>query len=188
MGLLLRGCAFPAIDNLQLLQKWLDKLGADLIDEGTKSKGFTEWTAELVLHCLEEAFRRKPDAAMFSTATVSDLPSDGPVEGAHLIQATTLALGFDSRARIHILYHARSRATGELINRLCENRSWNQGTHYWWVTEASVAVAEWLNARAMQAPAVADSAHAPAKRRRPGRPPILGSRPMRRYHGRGKQT
>ena len=144
---------------------------AHLVGEGTK--GFAKWTGELVLHCLEEAFRRKPDAAMFSMATVSDLPSDGPIEGTHLIQATALALGFDSRARIHILYHARSRATGELINKLCENRSWKQATHYWWVRKGSIAVAKWLNARAMQVPPLADSSHAPPKRRGPGRPPIL---------------
>jgi hypothetical protein len=159
------------------LQKWLDTLGADLVDEGTKSKGFTKWTGELVIHCLEEAFRREPDAAMFSMSTVSDLPSDCPIEGTHLIQATALALGFDSRARIHILHHARSSANGGLIMKLCENRSWNPGTHYRLVKEASITVAEWLNARAMQAPALADSSHAPAKRRGPGRPPILGSRP-----------
>jgi hypothetical protein len=146
-----------------------------LADEGTKSEGFAKWTGELVIHCLEETFRRNPEAPMFSTATISDLPSDGPVEGTHLIQATTLALGFDSRERIHVLYHARSRATGELINRLCEIRSWNPGTHYWCVKKASITVAEWLNARAMEAPALADSSQAPAKRRA-GRPPILGSR------------
>ena len=151
--------------------------GADLADEGTKNKDLGKWTGGLVLHCLEEAFRRKPDAAMLSMSAVSDLPSDGPVEGTHLIQATTLALGFDSRERIHVLYHARSRATGELINRLCEIRSWNPGTHYRLVTEASITVAEWLNARAMQAPPLADSSHAPPKRRGPGRPPILGSMP-----------
>jgi hypothetical protein len=150
---------------------------ANLVDDGTKSRGSTKWTGDLVVHCLEEAFRRKPDAAMFSMATISDIPSDRPIDGIDLIQATTLALGLDSRARIHILYHARSRATGELIAKLCENRSWKQATHYEWVTEASVAVAEWLNARAMQVPALADSSQAPAKRRGPGRPRILGSRP-----------
>ena len=121
-----------------------------MVDEGTK--GFAKWTGELVLHCLEEPFRRKPDAAMFSMATVSDLPSDGPIEGTHLIQATALALGFDSRARIHILYHARSRATGELIKKLSENRSWKLQAHYWWVRRGSIAVAKWLNARVMQVP------------------------------------
>ena len=147
--------------------------GADLADEGTKNKDLGKWTGGLVLHCLEEAFRRKPDAAMFSMSTVSDLPSDCPIEGTDLIQATALALGFDSCARIHILHHARSSANGELIKKkLCENRSWNPGMHYWWVKEASITVAEWLNARAMQAPALADSSHAPAKRRGLGRPRI----------------
>jgi hypothetical protein len=152
-------------------------MGAGLADEGTKSKDFTKWTGELVLHCLEEAFRRNPEAAMFSISTISDLPSDGPIEGTHLIQATAFALGFDSPLRIHILHHARSSANGELIRKLCENRSWNPGTHYWWVKKASITVAEWLNARAMQAPVLADSPHAPAKRRGPGRPRILGSKP-----------
>jgi hypothetical protein len=91
--------------------------GADLDDEGTKNKDLDKWTGGLVLHCLEEAFRRKPDAAMFSMSTVSDLPSDCPIEGTDLIQATTLALGFDSHARIHILHHARSSANGELTNK-----------------------------------------------------------------------
>jgi hypothetical protein len=153
------------------------RLGADLVDEDTKSKDFTKWTGELVIHCLEEAFRRKPDAAMFSMSTVSDLPSDGPIEGTDLIQATALALGFDSSERKHILYDARSRGTGETIYKLCENQSWRPATHYECVKEASITVAEWLNARAMQAPALADSSHAPAKRRGPGRPRILGGRP-----------
>ena len=103
-------------------------------------------------------------------STVSDLPSDCPIEGTDLIQATALALGFDSCARIHILHHARSSANGELIKKLCENRSWNPGMHFWWVKRASITVAEWLNARAMQAPALADSSHAPARRRGRGRP------------------
>jgi hypothetical protein len=87
-----------------------------LADEGTKNKDLGKWTGGLVLHCLEEAFRRKPDAAMLSMSAVSDLPSDCPIEGTDLIQAT--ALGFDSRARIHILHHARSSANGELIKKL----------------------------------------------------------------------
>ena len=151
-----------------------------MIDDGTKSKGFTKWTAELVLHCLEEAFRRKPDAAMFLVSNVSDLPSDGPIEGFHLIQATGLALGFLSLARIQLLYHARSRGTGESIYKLCENRSWNRSEHYKKVIDASITVAEWLNARSMQAPAPAEKSYPPAKRGA-GRPPTMGSKPLRRY-------
>jgi hypothetical protein len=141
-----------------------------LVDEGTKRKGSAKWTGELVLHCLEEAFRRNPEAAMFSMSTISDLPSDGPIEGIHLIQATAFALGLDSPLRTHILYHSRSRGTGELINKLCENRFWKPSTHFERVKDASITIAEWLNARAMQAPALADSSQAPVKRRRPGRP------------------
>ena len=55
-----------------------------MADEGTKNKDLGKWTRELVIHCLEEAFRRNPDAAMFSMSTVSDLPSDCPIEGTHL--------------------------------------------------------------------------------------------------------
>jgi hypothetical protein len=142
-----------------------------LADEGTKNKDLGKWTGELVIHYLEEAFRRNPETAIFSmSSTVNDLPSDCPIEGTHLIQATALALGVDSSERKHILYHARSRGTGESTYKLCENQSWKLTTHYWWMKGASITVAEWLNARAMQAPALADSSHAPAKRRRPGRP------------------
>ena len=162
------------------LQFSIPSQGADLADEGTKSEGFAKWTGELVIHCLEETFRRNPEAPMFSTATISDLPSDGPVEGTHLIQATTLALGFDSRARIQLLYHARSRSAGESIHKLCENRSWNRSEHYKKVIDASIAVAEWLNARGMSAPAPAEKSHPPAKRGA-GRPPTMGSKPLKRY-------
>src|SRR6516164_6165233 len=121
-------CALLAVDNLKLLLKWRNttrpvcvaRQGADLVDESTKNNGVARWTADLVIRCLEEAFRSKPDAAMFSMSVVSDLPSDGPIEGTQLIQATALALGLGSRARIHILYHARSRSIGEPINKLCE--------------------------------------------------------------------
>jgi hypothetical protein len=146
-----------------------------LIDEG-----FTEWTGELVIHCLEEAFRRKPDAAMFSMSTVSDLASDGPIEGIDLILATSLALGFESPARIQLLYHARSRSAGESIHKLCENRSWNRSEHYKKVINASLALAEWLNARGMSAPVRAEKSHPPAKRG-PGRPPTMGSKPLKQY-------
>jgi len=177
-------CALLAVDNLKLLLKWRNttrpvrvaRQGADLVDESIKNNGVARWTADLVIRCLEEAFRSKPDAAMFSSV-VSDLPSDGPIEGTQLIQATAFALGLGSRARIHILYHARSRSIDEPINKLCETKCWIPGTHYSRVIDASMAVAEWLNARAMQVPASAE----PAKRRGPGRPPKLG-RPRRSRH------
>jgi hypothetical protein len=176
-------CALLAVDYLKLLLKWRDAIrpvrvtrqGTDLIDE---NNGVARWTGELVIGCLVEAFRCKPDAEMFSMSIVSDLPSDGPIEVTQLIQATALALGLGSRAHIHILYHARSLSIGEPINKLCETKCWIQGTHYSRVRKASMAVAEWLNARAMQVPALAE----PAKRRGPGRPPKLG-RPSRPRHG-----
>jgi hypothetical protein len=158
------------------------------LEEGKKNNGLATWTGELVIHCLEEAFRAKPDAAMFSMEGVSDLPSDSSIEGIQLIKATALALGLDTRARIHILYHARSRSVGEPINKLCANQSWKGGTHYWQLTDASIAVAEWLNARAMQAPELTDNFQASAKRRGVGRPPTLGSKPMRRYRSGKKLT
>jgi hypothetical protein len=52
---------------------------------------------------------------MFSVSIISDLPSDGPIEGIHLIQAIAFALGLDSPLRTHILYHSRSRGTGESV-------------------------------------------------------------------------
>jgi|SRR5271166_1430498 len=131
----------------------------------------TEWTGGLVISCLEAAFRINPNAAMFSAWP--DFPTEGgPIEAIHLIQATALALGLNSPARIHLLYDARSRGTGESIDKLCQNRSWARPTHYRRVTAASVAVAEWLNARSIRVPIFANS-HAPAKRG-PGRPPTLG--------------
>jgi hypothetical protein len=78
-----------------------------------------EWTAEQVIGGLEAAFRRNPDAAMYSVSPVSDLPCEGRIEDPHLIQATALALGLDSPARIHLLYHARALGTGESIYKLC---------------------------------------------------------------------
>jgi hypothetical protein len=117
---------------------------------------------------------------MYSVSTINDSPSDDPIDGNHLIQATALALGLDSPARIHLLYHARSRGTGESISELCQNRSWKRGTHYALVIAASTAVAEWLNARATRVPMLADrSSHTPAKRG-PGRPPTMGRRAPRR--------
>jgi len=104
-----------------------------------------EWTGALVIGRLKEAFRRNPEAAMFSVP--SDLP-EGPIEGLRLIRATALALGLDSSARIHLLYHARALGAGEAIYKLCQNRSWSPSTHYKRVTAASIAVAEWLNATA----------------------------------------
>jgi hypothetical protein len=145
--------------------------------DGVKNRGFATWTGELVLNRLEDAFRRKPEAAIFSISMVRDLPRDGAIEGIHLIRATALALSLESPARIQLLYHARSRSTGESIHKLCENRCWNRSEHYKKVIDASIAVAEWLNGRGISAPALADSSHPPAKRRGPGRPPILGSRP-----------
>jgi hypothetical protein len=103
-----------------------------------------EWTGALVIGRLKVAFRRNPDAAMFSVP--SDLSCEGPIEGVRLIQATALALGLDSPARIHLLYHARALGIGEPIYKLCQNRSWSPPTHYKQVTAASIAVAEWLNA------------------------------------------
>ena len=145
-----------------------------------KNEGFAKWTGELVIHCLEEAFRRNPEAPMFSMSAISDLPRDRPIEGIHLIQATALALSLESPARIQLLYHARSRGTGESIYKLCENRSWNRFEHYKKVIDASIAVAEWLNPRGMSAPVLAEKSHLPAKRGA-GRPPTMGSKPLRRY-------
>ena len=131
-----------------------------------------KWTGELVINRLEAAFRMNPNAAMFSAWP--DFPSEGvPIEGIHLIQATALALGLDSPDRIHLLYHARSRGTGESIYKLCEIKGWKRQTHYDRMRAASIAVAEWLNARSMRVPMVADISHASAKRG-PGRPPTLG--------------
>jgi hypothetical protein len=121
-----------------------------LAAEDIKNKFFSQWTGDLVIHCLEEAFRGKPDAAMFSVTAVSNFLSDGPIEGIHLIQATAFALGLNSPARIHLLYHARALGTGESIYKLCQNRSWSRAKHYTRVSAASIAVAEWLNARAMR--------------------------------------
>jgi hypothetical protein len=181
-------CALLAVDNPKLLLKWRNttrpvrvaRRGADLVDESTKNNSVARWTADLVIRCLEDAFRSKPDAAMFSMSVLSDSPSDRPIEGAQLIQATALALGLGSRAHIHILYHARSRSIGEPINKLCETKCWIPATHYSRVIDASMAVAEWLNARAMQVPALAE----PAMRRGPGRPPKLGRlrRPRHEAH------
>jgi hypothetical protein len=103
-----------------------------------------EWTGALVVGRLKVAFRRNPDAAMFSVP--DDLSFEGPIEGLHLIQATALALGLHSPARIHLLYHARALGTREPIYKLCQNRSWSLPTHYSRVNAASTAVAEWLNA------------------------------------------
>jgi hypothetical protein len=144
-----------------------------------KNKGSATWTGELVLNRLEDAFRRKPEAAIFSVSTVRDLPRDHPIEGVHLIRTTALALSLESPARIQLLYHARSRSAGESIHKLCENRSWNRSEHYKKVIDASIAVAEWLNARGMSVPAPAGQSHVPAKRGA-GRPPTMGSKPLRR--------
>jgi hypothetical protein len=131
-----------------------------------------KWTGDLVINRLEAAFRMNPNAAMFSAWP--DFPSEGvSIEGIHLIQATALALGLDSSARIHLLYHARSRGTGESIYKLCQNRFWKRTTHRTRVIAASIAVAEWLNARSMRVPMRTDISHASAKRG-PGRPPTLG--------------
>ena len=131
-----------------------------------------KWTGELVINRLEAAFRINPNAAMFSAWP--DLPSEGvPIEGIHLIQATALALGLDSPNRIHLLHHARSRGTGESIYKLCDIRGWKRQTHYDRMRAASVAMAEWLNARSMRVPMLADISHA-SEKRGPGRPPTLG--------------
>ena len=151
-----------------------------MADKGTKNEGFAKWTGELVIYCLEEAFRRNPEAPMFSMSAISDLPRDRPIEGIHLIQATALALSLESPARIQLLYHARSRGTGESIYKLCENRSWNRSEHYKKVIDASIAMAEWLNVRGMSGAAPAEKSHLPAKRGA-GRPPTMGSKPLRRY-------
>jgi hypothetical protein len=134
-----------------------------------------EWTGELVISHLEVAFRRNPEAAIYSVPVANDLPSNDPIEGTHLIQAATLALGLGSPARVHLLYHARSRGKGETIYNLCQNQSWTRRKHYNQVIAASIAVAEWLNAQAMRVPMLADAdrSHAPAKRG-PGRPPTIG--------------
>jgi hypothetical protein len=129
----------------------------------------SSWTGELVINRLEAAFRMHPNAAMFSWPDFAD--EGMPIEGVDLIQATALALGLDAPGRIHLLYHARSRSTGEPISKLCQNRSWKRATHYRWVIAASIAVAEWLNERSVRVPMLADVS--PAKRG-PGRPPTLG--------------
>ena len=132
----------------------------------------SSWTGELVINRLEAAFRMHPNAAMFSAC--SDLPSEGmPIEGTDLIQATAVVLGLDSPSRTHLLYHARARSAGKPITKLCQTRSWKPATHYDQVTAASVAVAEWLNARSMGVPRFADLSTA---KRRVGRPPTLGRR------------
>jgi hypothetical protein len=131
-----------------------------------------KWTGQLVINRLEAVFRMNPNAAMFSAWP--DFPSEGvPIEGIHLIQATALALGLDSRDRTHLLCHARSRGISEPIYKLCENRSWKRSTHSERVIAGSIVVAEWLNARSMRVPMLADTSDASAKRG-PGRPPTLG--------------
>ncbi len=131
-----------------------------------------KWTGELVINRLEAAFRMNPNAAMFSAWP--DFASEGvPIEGIDLIQATALALDLGSPDRTHLLYHARSRGTGESIYKLCEIKGWRRVTHYERVKAASTAVAEWLNARSMRVPMLADISDASA-RRGPGRPPTLG--------------
>ena len=133
----------------------------------------SSWTGELVINRLEAAFRMHPNAAIF--AACSDFFSEGmPIEGTDLIQATAVALGLDSPARVHLLYHARARSAGRPISRLCQNRSWKESTHYDRVTAASVVVAEWLNARSMRVPTFADLSSA---KRRVGRPPTRGRHP-----------
>jgi hypothetical protein len=138
-----------------------------------------EWTAEQVIGRLEAAFRRNPDAAMYSVSPVSDLPCEGLIEDPHLIQATALALGLDSPARIHLLYHARALGTGESIYKLCQYRSWSRPTHYSRVTAASIAVAEWLNARAIRVsmcPDTQDSLKAAkARGKKPGNPNLAAA-------------
>jgi hypothetical protein len=130
------------------LQEWLNDM-------------YREWTRELVINRLEAAFRMhpnaatNPDAAML--ATWPDFPIEGPIKGRHLIQATGFALGLDSPARIHLLYHAHARSTGEPIYELCRHQSWKKRTHSYRVKAASIAVAEWLNARSMWVPLFADT-------------------------------
>jgi hypothetical protein len=139
-----------------------------------------EWTGKLVICRLEAAFRRYPDAAMYAVSTVNDLPCEGPIEDLHLIQATALALGLDSPARVHLLYDARARGTGESIYRLCQNRSWSRPTHYTQVTAASIAAAEWLNARGMRVSMCPDTRDSlktvKARGKKPGNPNLAAAR------------
>lgn len=130
----------------------------DLV-KGAAQRG--KWTGELVINRLEAAFRMHPNAAMNLDAAMlvawPDFPSDGPIKGRHLIQATGFALGPDSPARIHLLYHAHARGTGEPIHELCRRRSWKKRTHFYRVRAASTAIAEWLNTRSMSVPMFADN-------------------------------
>jgi hypothetical protein len=103
-----------------------------------------EWTGALVVGRLKMAFRKNPDAAIFSAP--DNLSCEGPVEDLNLIQATALPLGLLSPSRIHLLYHARALGARESIYKLCQNQSWKPSTHYSHVRAASTAVAEWLNA------------------------------------------
>src|SRR5260370_23421255 len=100
-----------------------------------------EWTGKMVIGGLEAAFRRNPEAAIYSVSTVDDLPCEGPIENLHLIHATALALGLDSAARIHLLYDARARGSGQSIYELCQNQSWVRPTHYRRRRAASTAAA-----------------------------------------------
>jgi hypothetical protein len=122
--------------------------------KGHVQKG--DWTGGLVINRLEAAFRMHPNAAMNVDAAMlvawPDFPTDGPIKGRHLIQATGFALGADLPARIHLLYHAHTRSTGEPIYELCRRRSWERTTHFHRVKAASTAVAEWLNTRSMSVP------------------------------------
>jgi hypothetical protein len=117
---------------------------------------------------------------MYSVSTVSDLPCEGLIDGPHLIQATALALGLDSPARIHLLYHARALGAGESIYKLCQYRSWSRPAHYRRVTAGSIAVAEWLNARAMRVsmcPETRDALKsAKAREKKPGNPNLAAAR------------
>ena len=102
-----------------------------------------QWTGALVIGRLKQVFRKNPDAPMFSAP--DHIPCKDQIEDLHLIQATALALGMHSPARMHLLYHARALGGREPIYKLCQNRSWSPQQHYKEVSRASTAMAQWLN-------------------------------------------
>jgi len=111
----------------------------------------TGWTAERVKARLVVAFARLPGSPVYSAATWTLEPADPalPVDGALLITATGLYLGFRSDARLCLLAWARARSTGRGgVMTLCQDMGRPRASLYRCVAKAAVSVAAGLNHRA----------------------------------------
>ncbi|EJW11262.1 hypothetical protein A33M_3340 [Rhodovulum sp. PH10] len=112
------------------------------------------WTAELVGHCLVEAFRRMPGFPIYAPGPNVLLPIGGEIGELDLIRLTALYLDRASVERVELLTWARAKAARRLREEARE-RGRDRGSQRRRVRATLERLATALNADGIAAPKVA---------------------------------